>query len=99
MDEDFAFMILEVVSEIPSGKVASYGQIAKLAGFPKNARKVGKVMSNAELYGDEYPCHRVVHSDGKLVHGWKMQKILLAKEGIVFKKEFAVDMKKYQWEG
>ena len=97
MDDEFAFIILEMVSEIPKGKVASYGQIAKLAGFPKNARKVGKVMSNAELFG-EYPCHRVVHSDGKLVRGWKMQKTLLEKEGIIFKKSTTVDMKKYQWE-
>jgi len=97
MDDEFAFMILEIVSEIPKGKVASYGQIAKLAGFPKNARKVGKVMSNVELFG-EYPCHRVVHSDGKLVEGWKMQKKLLEKEGIIFKKNFTVDMKKYQWD-
>ncbi|MDF9824118.1 methylated-DNA-protein-cysteine methyltransferase-like protein [Breznakia sp. PF5-3] len=96
MDE-FAFLILEVVNEIPKGKVASYGQIAKISGYPKNARKVGKVLSNAEFYGT-YPCHRVLHSDGSLVLGWDEQKDLLSTEGVVLLKNGKVDMKKYKWE-
>ena len=63
MQDTFALLALSIVAEIPAGMVASYGQIALLAGFPKRARMVGAVMSRASQYGD-YPCHRVVHSDG-----------------------------------
>lgn len=94
--EDFAYLILAIVAEIPEAKVASYSQIARLAGYPKNARKVGKVMSQSEHYG-LYPCFRVVHSDGRLVQGWDEQKQLLEAEGIVFTKKDYIDMKKYQW--
>lgn len=95
MDE-FAYLILEIVSEIPYGKVASYGQIAKLAGYPKNARSVGKVLSNAMFYG-KYPCQRVVHSDGTLAPFWEEQASLLEEEGVVLKRG-RVDMKVYKWD-
>ena len=54
MDDRLIYEVLEVVGEIPSGKVATYGQIAKLIGRPKNARLVGKILSQVEIYGD-YP--------------------------------------------
>lgn len=97
MDDEFVFLVLSIVDEIPKGRVASYRQIAKLAGYPKNARKVGKVLSNAALYG-EFPCHRVIHSDGTLVEGWSEQQSLLEKEGIVFYKNNRVSMRTYQWQ-
>lgn len=97
MNDEFAYLILSIVLEIPKGKVASYGQIARVAGYPKNARKVGKVLSNAELFG-EFPCHRVLHSDGKLVAGWVEQQSLLEQEGIIFTKQQVVNMRLYQWE-
>lgn len=96
MDDEFAFLILSIVAEIPSGKVASYGQLARIAGYPRNARKVGKVLAHAERYGT-YPCHRVVHSDGRLVRGWDDQKELLSAEGISFSGADKVDMSKYGW--
>ena len=58
-DERLIYEILSAVGEIPEGCVATYGQIARLIGRPKNARLVGRVLSQAERYGD-YPCHRVV---------------------------------------
>lgn len=98
MDEDLIYEILSVVEEIPEGKVASYGQIAKLIGREKNARLVGKVLSMAEYYGD-YPCHRVVNSAGRLAPHFIEQKKLLLEEGVRFKDNGCVDMKKYQYEG
>lgn len=97
MKNDFAYLVLEIVQEIPKGKVASYKQIAALAGKPKNARQVGKILSHAEFYGD-YPCHRVVNAVGRLVEGWQEQHILLANEGVIFKENGDVDMKKCQWD-
>ena len=97
LDESLIYEILSLVEEIPEGKVASYGQIAKLIGRERNARLVGKVLSRAEFYG-EYPCHRVVNHAGRLApHFWEQKKLLL-EEGVEFKENGCVDMKKYQWE-
>lgn len=97
LDDELAYEILEVVAEIPMGRVASYGQIARLIGRPKNARLVGKVLKDAELYGS-YPCHRVVNSAGRLVPGWNEQTALLAEEGVELKDDSHVDMRTYQWD-
>ena len=97
LDENLIYEILSLVEEIPEGKVASYGQIAKLIGREKNARLVGKVLSRAEFYG-EYPCHRVVNHAGRLApHFWNQRELLLD-EGVELKENGCVDMKKYQWE-
>ena len=96
LDEDLIYEILSVVEEIPEGCVASYGQIAKLIGRDKNSRLVGKVLSRAEFYG-EYPCHRVVNHAGRTAPGWWEQRLLLEDEGVRFKENGCVDMKKFQW--
>lgn len=97
LDEDLIYEILSVVEEIPEGKVASYGQIARLIGRDKNSRLVGKVLGMAEFYG-KYPCHRVVNHAGRTAPGWREQKMLLEDEGVEFKANGCVDMKQYQWE-
>lgn len=97
LDEALVYEILSVVEEIPEGAVASYGQIAALIGHDKNARLVGKVLSHASFYGD-YPCHRVVNHAGRTAPGWTEQRQLLEAEGICFKENGCVDMKKYRWE-
>lgn len=97
LTEDLIYEILSVVEEIPEGKVASYGQIAKLIGRDKNARLVGKVLSMAEYYG-EYPCHRVVNHAGRLAPFFHEQRELLLEEGVEFKDSTHVDMKKCGWE-
>lgn len=96
MDLDFFYNVYAIVCEIPCGKVASYAQIAKLAGREKNSRLVGKALRYADQFGD-YPCHRVLHQSGVLVEGWDEQKDLLLQEGIQFKKNGTVDMSQYQW--
>ncbi len=97
LQEDLIYEILAVVEEIPEGKVATYGQIARLIGRDKNARLVGKVLGMAELYG-EYPCHRVVNHAGRLMPGWQNQGQLLQREGVELKDEDHVDLKRFQWE-
>jgi len=97
MNEQLIYEILSVVEEIPQGKVAIYGQIARLIGRDKNSRLVGKVLSWAEFYG-RYPCHRVVDHAGRLVPGWNEQKFMLIDEGVTFKNENHVDMKKNKWD-
>ena len=97
LDERLIYEILSVVDEIPMGKVATYGQIARLIGREKNARLVGKVLSLSQYYG-EYPCHRVVNHQGRLASGWMEQRELLLEEGVLFKDDSHVDLKKCEWE-
>ena len=81
MDKGLIYEILSVVEEIPPGKVATYGQIARLTGREKNARLVGKILSTAQQYG-EYPCHRVVNHAGRTVPRWLEQPERLRQEEI-----------------
>ncbi|MDO5411243.1 MAG: MGMT family protein [Lachnospiraceae bacterium] len=97
LDEALIYEILSVVEEIPEGKVATYGQIARLTGRDKNARLVGKVLSMSGFYG-KYPCHRVVNHAGRLVPGWTEQRFLLEEEGVTLKDNHHVDLKHFQWE-
>ena len=97
LDERLIYEILSVVSEIPEGCVASYGQIAALIGREKNARLVGKVLSIGGFYGN-YPCHRVVNHAGRTAPGWFEQRQLLESEGVGFKEKGCVDMKRFQWD-
>lgn len=97
LTEALIYEILSLVEEIPSGKVASYGQIARLIGRSRNARLVGKVLSMSEYYG-EYPCHRVVNHAGRLAPHFYSQRELLLAEGVELKANGHVDMKKCQWD-
>ena len=96
LNEDLIYEILAVVEEIPEGCVASYGQIARLVGREKNSRLIGSVLHRAELYGS-YPCHRVVNAVGRTAPGWREQRLLLEDEGVGFRENGCVDMKKFQW--
>lgn len=93
--------IYEVVKKIPKGKVATYAQIAELAGDKKMCRAVGNALhKNPEP--DKIPCFRVVNSKGALsgsfaFGGADKQKKLLEAEGVEVKNG-TVDLSKYQWE-
>ena len=97
LNESLIYEILSVVEEIPEGRVASYGQIARLVGREKNSRLVGKVLSMAEFYGD-YPCHRVVNHAGRPAPNFREQRKRLEEEGVSFKENGCVDMNQFQWD-
>ncbi|MBI3577511.1 MGMT family protein [Candidatus Gottesmanbacteria bacterium] len=92
--------IYDLTRKIPKGKVATYGQLAKLAGTPGAARAVGvcmKVNSDAPLT----PCHRVVAADGRLTGysargGVVKKKAMLVAEGVFFVGD-RVDMARSRW--
>lgn len=93
--------IYNVVSAIPKGKVATYGQVAMLAGNPRWARVVGYALHNNPKPG-VIPCHRVVNREGRVAPafafgGEDVQRELLEKEGIVFEKDGTINLKKYGW--
>ena len=97
LDEDLIYEVLSVVEEIPEGKVATYGQIARLIDRDRNARLVGKILSMAQFYG-KYPCHRVVNHSGRLVPDWAEQYDLLKQEGVVMKDDRRADLKFCKWD-
>lgn len=68
IDEQFMQDVLNIVDIIPIGRVATYGQIARLIGRPRNARLVGKALGKSDGHG-HHPCHRVVTATGRLVPG------------------------------
>lgn len=93
--------IYEVVKKIPKGYVATYGQVAALAGNRRWARVVGYAL-HANPDQEHIPCYRVVTKDGKpsdaFVFGGINEQIkLLQDDGIEFI-DGHVDMKKYQWD-
>ena len=96
LDDRLIYEILSVVEEIPRGRVATYGQIARLIGRDRNARLVGKVLSMAENYGN-YPCHRVVNHAGRPAPFFYEQEARLREEGVAFLPNGNVDLKRYQW--
>ena len=97
MDKNLIYEILSVVEEIPEGCVASYGQIARLIGRDRNSRLIGRVLSMAHCYGD-YPCHRVVNHAGRLAPRFPEQRERLTAEGVTFRENGNVDMKRHQWQ-
>ena len=98
----FNDMVYDVVRQIPEGRVASYGQVARLVGRPRNARFVGFAL-HANPDPAHIPCHRVVFKDGSLAQGYVFggegeQRLRLEREGIGFLADGRVDMERFAWE-
>jgi methylated-DNA-protein-cysteine methyltransferase related protein len=93
--------IYDVIARIPPRRVATYGQIAELAGIPGQPRRVGYALS--ALKGDSgIPWHRVINAKGMIsvrtVTGPdKVQLRLLKREGIVFDSSGRIDLTRFQW--
>ncbi len=102
MGDSFA-RIYEVVRRIPAGYVATYGQIAALAGNPRWARVVGYAL-HANPDPDGIPCYRVVNRDGRLAPafafgGQEQQRALLEADGVPFCADGNVDLARCLWDG
>ena len=104
-DEKDEFMsfhqkVINIIKSIPKGKVAPYGQIAAMAGDPRGARMVVRVL-HTSTKKENLPWHRVVNSEGgislKPGSGYEVQKELLKKEGIIFKDDDSIDLKRFRW--
>lgn len=92
--------IKTAIASIPRGKVATYGQIAAIAGNPRAARQVVRVLHTSSEK-ENLPWHRVINSKGKISlnpgFGYELQKTLLQKEGVQFEDKDIVDFHKYLW--
>ncbi len=100
-----AKLVYAMVKKIPRGRVATYGQIAALIGWPRHARHVGYALS-AMPQSVKIPWHRVINAQGKIslrVRHWDsgsddLQRILLEAEGIEFGAEGKVSLRRFRWD-
>jgi methylated-DNA-protein-cysteine methyltransferase-like protein len=93
--------IVATVRDIPSGRVASYGQIAELSGIPRGARQVGRVLRELPA-GDDVPWHRVLRASGHVAfpegsRGYREQVRRLTGEDVPVSRG-RVNMAKWRWQ-
>ena len=93
---EFSRVVAEIVRQIPSGYVISYGDLAALAGFPSHARLAGRTLASIGMDSD-VPCHRVVNASGRTAPHWLAQRARLEAEGVRFKPNGCVDMRLCRW--
>lgn len=94
-----------VIRRIPEGRVATYGQVALLAGLPGHARQVGAVLREVPP-GVKLPWQRVVNAQGRISSrgirgiGWEegVQRHLLEEEGVVFDTRGRIDLERFGWD-
>ena len=93
--------IYRVVKRIPKGRVATYGQVARLARLPNGSRQVGYALHNLRD-GSDVPWHRVINREGRISlppesPSSSLQRALLESEGVVFDPNGVISLKQYQW--
>ena len=93
----FKAAVLNIVSQIPRGRVTTYGIIATWADWPSHSRMVGRILHYTPE-AERLPCHRVVNKVGRTAPGWGLQRELLEREGVAFKPNGRVDMDAHLWE-
>lgn len=98
--DQFLAQIFAVIHQIPCGKVSTYGEIAKMAGYPGYARHVGRALGQLPE-GSSLPWFRVINSQGKLSlkgEAFERQKNALIEEGIEVSPEGRVRLARYRWQ-
>lgn len=91
-----------VVRRIPKGRVATYGQVADLAGYPRHARQVGYALFALRGSEQRVPWQRVINSRGEVSQrsapeGDRLQRAILESEGVVFDRGARVDLERFGW--
>lgn len=99
--QPFTAKVVEIIKQIPEGKVMTYGQIAKVAGSPRGARQVVRTLNTmSKKYN--LPWHRVINAKGEVAiqddEIKEEQKERLLAEGVVFKREYVVDLTSHRLE-
>lgn len=98
--ETFHDRAVRLIQRIPKGKVATYGQIATLAGEPRGARQVVRIL-NSSWKKEKLPWHRVINRNGQISlppgGGYELQRSLLEKETVVFGLNDTIDLDRFLW--
>ncbi|MBV7297485.1 MGMT family protein [Enterovibrio paralichthyis] len=98
---NFDDQIYAVLIQIPAGKVTTYGNVAKLAGFPRHARHVGKLLSSLPK-DTRLPWFRVINASGMISlkgESFERQREKLLADGIEVKENGAVSLRRFLWDG
>ena len=97
---EFSRKVIEIIQSIPEGYVATYGQIAAMAGNPRGTRGVVWLLHSSSTK-KKLPWHRVINSKGKISlpkdQGFEEQQFRLLSEGIPVSEEGIIDLKEYLW--
>lgn len=98
--EPYTERVIKIIKNIPEGKVMTYGQIARLAGSPRGARQVVRVLHSLSAKYN-LPWHRVINAKGELtIKDYdlrSLQKLYLQNEGVEFLNEYSINLPKCQW--
>jgi len=97
-ERSFSARVLSVVQRIPAGRVATYGDVAALAGRPLAARAVGNIMRGC--HRPDVPCHRVIAAGGRLGgYGGNelLKRALLAAEGVTISRSRIRELERVRW--
>jgi methylated-DNA-protein-cysteine methyltransferase-like protein len=97
----FRERVLDLIANIPEGRVMTYGQLAEVAGMPRHARAVGDILHGLSLETD-LPWWRVINSSGKIstykVGTGEYQRGLLEKEAVQFDANGKIKLEQYRWQ-
>lgn len=92
--------VYNIVSQIPFGKVLTYGHIAELMGYPNHSRMVGRALREVPEHL-HLPCHRVVNANGRIAPTWPEQAQLLQVEGVTLRTHadgtICVNLRQHLW--
>jgi methylated-DNA-protein-cysteine methyltransferase-like protein len=98
---DFTQRVIRIIKSIPFGRVATYGQVAHLAGNPRASRQVSWILASSSRK-EKLPWHRVINSRGMISlprgAGYEQQKMLLLEEGVKFGKEDRINLERFLWQ-
>ena len=98
-EKTYTQRVVEAIKSIPRGKVATYGQLAAMAGNPRGARQVVRTLVS-QSRKENLPWHRVINARGTISltgAAFDEQKALLEAEGVAVDGRGAIDLEKYQW--
>ena len=98
-EKTYTQRVVEAIKSIPRGKVATYGQLAAMAGNPRGARQVVRTLVS-QSRKENLPWHRVINARGTISltgAGFDEQKALLEAEGVAVDGRGVIDLEKYGW--
>lgn len=96
----FTSEVIALIRAIPQGRVSTYGKIAKLAGNPRAARQVARILHSCSRK-EHLPWHRVINREGRIslkpLQGYEAQRQLLEREGVMPDDSGRIDLDRFLW--